>query len=169
MRSTAKAEALVIGVDQSVQTDDVVRELIKIGGCRVGEMRTGPLRPMRSNNLLSTMWIQAPIDAINKIIEEPKIVLGWSVIRAVLLKKKQIQCFKCWHVGHASARCTAQIDRSKCCYRCGKLGHLVRECSAPPHCALCAEEGKRDPNHRMGTIGCVNLNEETRKNDAGRR
>lgn len=111
LRPTARAEALIIGIDQSVQIEDAVTELTRIGGCRIGELRTGPMRPMRSNGLLSTMWIQAPTEAINKITEG-KIILGWSVVRAVPLKKRQIQCYRYWHVGHASAKCTAQVDRS---------------------------------------------------------
>lgn len=169
LRPTAKAEALIIGIDQSVQPEDIITELVRIGGCKVGELRTGPMRPMRNNNLLSTMWIQAPTGAINKIVEEPRIVLGWSVVRTVLLRKKQIQCYKCWHVGHASARCTAQVDRSQCCFRCGKPGHVVRDCSAPPHCVICAEDDKRNSNHRMGTPGCLNFGEEIRNGNTGRR
>lgn len=78
-RPTARAEALIIGLDRSVRAENAIQELVRIGGCSVGEPRTGPMRPMKGNDLLSTMWVHAPTEAINRITEGSKIILGWSV------------------------------------------------------------------------------------------
>lgn len=156
-RPTAKAEALLIGIEETVEQAEITAELMGVGNCRLGELRFGPLRPMRSNTSLRTMWIQGPIGAMNRIIERQRITLGWSVIRVVPLRARPVQCFKCWHLGHARGTCKATVDRSQDCFGCGESGHALRECTNPPKCAVCKEEGK-DADHRMGNAGsCVNF------------
>lgn len=43
----------------------------------------------------------------------------------------------------------------------------MRECNAPPYCAICAEDDKRNPNHRLGSYGCQNYVGDNRDNRNG--
>lgn len=152
-RPKAKAEALLIGLDESVTPAEVTSIVAKIGGSNEGDIKVGPIRPMA--NGLSTIWIQGPVEVINRVTETQRVTIGWSVVKVVALRSKPMQCYKCWRLGHARGTCKATVDRGQSCFRCGQDGHQSRECRKPFHCTLCAEDGK-DSAHRIGTLGCIN-------------
>lgn len=73
-RPKAKAEALLIGLDESVTPAEVTSIVAKIGGSNEGDIKVGPIRPMA--NGLSTIWIQGPVEVINKVTETQRVTIG---------------------------------------------------------------------------------------------
>lgn len=112
----------------------------------------------RMNNGLYTVWAQCPLAAALKISASRKLQIGWTVARVELLKKRPVQCYRCWRFGHLKTDCNATVDRSSSCYGCGEAGHSIRNCNSPPRCIVCAKEG-RDGNHRLGSSRCQLIKE----------
>ncbi|XP_029171147.1 uncharacterized protein LOC114940594 [Nylanderia fulva] len=150
-RPVIKGEVRLIGIDDSVASDEVADVIAATGGCAPSEVKVGVIRPM--TNGLFTVWAQCPLGAANKASQTGKIKIGWTVARIEMLKARPIQCFKCWGHGHLRTKCTSTIDRSRTCYRCGTDGHPALTCTNPVRCILCADQGK-DSNHRIGTALC---------------
>lgn len=70
------------------------------------------------------------------------------------MKKRPIQCFRCWKFGHVKNNCKADIDRAGICFRCGTAGHPAKECNSLPRCLICAEINK-ESRHRIGSMRCL--------------
>lgn len=150
-RPSIKGEMRIIGFDGSVTHGEIVFAIEDKGGCKTEEIRIGDINQM--NNGLYTVWAQCPLAAALKISAQKKIKIGWTVARVELLKKRPIQCYRCWKFGHLKTACKATEDRSSSCYGCGETGHSIRNCSVPPRCIVCEKEG-RDGNHRLGSFRC---------------
>jgi len=103
---------------------------------------------------MGVAWARCPLEYAIKIAEKGSIVLGWTAVRLELLKKRPIQCFRCWKFGHARNNCKADIDRFGSCYRCGAAGHSAKDCNLMPTCVICADIHK-DSRHRIGSARCL--------------
>lgn len=152
-RPTARGELLLIGLDKLIAQGEVIAAVVKAGGCPEESVRAGPIRPMR--NELGLVWVQCPLIAVNKLIEEGRLLIGWTSVRVAPLKSRPLQCFRCWRLGHARVACKSATDRAGKCFRCGNEGHQAKNCQEAFSCAVCAAEGK-DSAHRIGTGGCIN-------------
>lgn len=152
-RPYAKGEVLLIGLDDSVSREEIIRAVAEVGKCTEDSIRTGPIRPMR--NGLGMVWVQCPLATVNRLIEDGRLLVGWSAARVAPLRARPIQCFRCWRFGHARGTCDAPVDRGGHCFRCGKGGHQAKGCQEPFSCAVCAEDGK-DSAHKIRTMGCAN-------------
>lgn len=160
VRPIAKGELLLIGLDDSVEIEEIISEVAERGGCLRGEIKIGQRRQMR--NGLGIIWIQCPMSAVGKLTDIGRLRLGWSLVRVEALKAKPIQCFRCWRTGHVRGLCQSRTDRSGHCFRCGKEGHQSKDCTEPFSCAVCAEDG-RESAHRMGARGCINFTSQDRR------
>jgi len=81
--------------------------------------------------------------------------LGWTRVKIELLRKRPVQCFQCWHFGHARSNCRSEISRKGSCFRCGQTDHLASTCKvARPKCLICEEIGK-EYRHRIGSQRCL--------------
>lgn len=151
VRPMVKGEIRLVGLDDSVTTDEIAYVVAKEGDCKEEEVRVGLIRPI--NNGLFTSWTQCPLNAAIKVANMKKVRIGWTLARVNLLDSRPVQCFKCWRFGHVRLACPTSDDFSGLCFKCGGAGHLARICRQPPHCKLCALE-KRNPNHRLGSYMC---------------
>lgn len=157
-RPVTKGELRLVGIDDSVVTEEVADTIAMLGGCKSQDVRVGTIRPM--SNGLFTVWAQCPLEAAIKASQQGKVKIGWTVARIDLLKSRPIQCYKCWGHGHLRTQCRSEVDRSRTCYRCGREGHLALNCINPVHCILCAAAGK-NADHRVGSGPCkVDLTKE---------
>ncbi|EFN68884.1 hypothetical protein EAG_11695, partial [Camponotus floridanus] len=151
-RPTIKAELKISGLDDSVTSTEIEFEVAEAGGCSAGDVRSSEIRWMR--NGLGTAWIRCPLEAANKINEKGKLKIGWTIAKVELLKKRPLQCFKCWAFGHIGFSCTSTVNRQGYCYFCGNSGHTSRTCKAEsPDCLLCKEKNLKS-NHRLGSATC---------------
>ncbi|XP_025271325.1 uncharacterized protein LOC112639964 [Camponotus floridanus] len=104
-------------------------------------------------NGLGSVWIQCPAAVANQITQEGNLKLGWTIARTKLLRKRPLQCYKCWAYGHVKFSCTFKIDRRRMCYYCGMEGHSIKNCCAEvPSCAICRDQ--KLPHRRVGAKGC---------------
>lgn len=69
-----KRELRVIGFDESVSSDEIVEALCSLGDCSKVDTKIGPIRTM--NNGLGMAWVQLPVAAAAKVVEEGRIRLG---------------------------------------------------------------------------------------------
>lgn len=152
-RPIVRGELRLFGLDDSINKEEIQEIISTQGKCKKEEVKVGDIKPMRSG--LGMVWLQCPLTAAITLSKLGKIRIGWSMIKIELLKAREKQCFKCWKFGHLKYTCQANIDRSMCCYRCGIEGHRVRECTQNAQCVIC-KELKKDSNHRMGSIVCLN-------------
>jgi len=109
-RPTTKGEIRIIGLDDSVTTEEVKDAIVQYGKCTLENIKVGAIRPM--NNGLFKIWAQCPLSAAVKITSLKKIKLGWTLVRVDLLDPRPVQCFKCWRFGHLKNTCTSEVDYS---------------------------------------------------------
>ena len=151
-RPSKTVELRISGQDDSVTSNEVAEVLGATGECsphdvKVGEIKVAP-------NGLGTCWVRCPVKAGKAILATPRIRVGWSSCRAILLPSRGLQCHKCLATGHVQAKCSSPIDRSGCCYRCGGIGHLAKNCINKAGCPVCKDAGK-PAEHRIGAKGCL--------------
>ncbi|XP_032690656.1 uncharacterized protein LOC116853630 [Odontomachus brunneus] len=151
VRPTIKDDLRIVGLDDSVTTDEVRCVLADAGECTPEQIRTGPIRTL--SNGLGTVWVQCLLAAAIRLTTAGKIKIGWTVAKVEALKARPLQCYRCWEFGHVKHGCKSAEDRTKLCYRCGQEGHGARSCTASPRCVVCVKHG-RDGNHRLGTSQC---------------
>ncbi|KMQ86748.1 putative 50 kda protein in type i retrotransposable element r1dm [Lasius niger] len=119
------AELRIIGIDDTITFEDIVQTVSKIGGCKMSEVRTGPIRI--AGRGMGTVWVRCLLNAANKLAEMGKIKVGWFSARVEMLPGKRLHCFRCLRPGHAKGKCTAEEDFSNRCYNCSDIGHKLQD------------------------------------------
>lgn len=150
-RPVKKGEVKIVGLDDSISSEEVACALADTGECSAQEFRVGSIRRMA--NGLGVVWVQCPLTVAIKAANTGKIKIGWTVAKIELLDARPTQCYKCWGYGHMRYACTSSIDRRGSCFNCGSYGHLAQSCSNSPRCVICHEAGLPD-NHRSGSRTC---------------
>lgn len=148
----ATGEIRLRGIDPATTQEDVAYELEKLSGCPPKDLKVSAINVMKDG--MGVAWVYCPLEYALKIAEIGSITLGWTVVRAELLKKRPVQCFRCWRFGHMRTNCRSDIDRVGACFRCGLIGHAARECNSLPKCVICAADNK-ESRHRIGTAICL--------------
>ncbi|EFN68990.1 hypothetical protein EAG_02451, partial [Camponotus floridanus] len=137
----AMGELRIRGIDPSTTTEEIKGELEILGGCTRSDFKVSPINNMRDG--MGIAWITCPLDIALKIAEHGHLKLGWTRVKIELMKKRPVQCFRCWHFGHVRTNCRSDRDRTGMCFRCGLTGHNAANCGAGmPKCAVCEELGK---------------------------
>lgn len=152
-RPVAKGEVKITGIDPSTTLEEVALELTRVSGCLRCDIKISDIRPLRDG--MGIAWATCPLNAAISIAEKGVLHLGWTRARVELLRKRPVQCFRCWRYGHVRQKCDAPEDRAGACFRCGSLEHQARVCNAPsPRCVVC-EDASKPSNHRMGSAVCL--------------
>lgn len=146
-----RVEVRIIGFDDSVMEDEILEKVTSVGGCTRCDVRLGQIKSLFSG--LCAVWLQCPVDAVQRLVKAGRIRLGWTSARVVLLPPRKLQCFRCLEFGHMKATCPSSEDRSALCYRCGEEGHKANSCSNRIRCPVCASRGQSS-THRVGSEGC---------------
>ncbi|XP_011688247.1 PREDICTED: uncharacterized protein LOC105450199 [Wasmannia auropunctata] len=150
-RPSLRGELRLSGLDASISPEELKAAMADNGGCATTDIRLGQYRITR--NGARTVWTQCPLNAAMQLAQEGRLRVGWSTARAVLLKKRPVQCFRCMASGHVRERCPSEVDRSSSCFNCGENGHIARNCGKPPECPICKGQGRRH-DHRAGSEAC---------------
>lgn len=148
-RPTARGKLLLIGLE-SITREEVTAAVARVGGCSEESVRLGPIRQMK--NGLGLIWIQYPLEVVNKLIDERRLLVGWTSVRVAPLKSRPLQCFRCWRFGHARVACRSAIDRTGRCFRCSNEGHQARNCQEAFSCSLCGGRQRKRASHRHGGV-----------------
>lgn len=148
----ATGEIRLRGIDPATTKEEVSYELEKLSGCPPRDIKVSTINTMKDG--MGIAWVYCPLEYAIKMAEKGSITLGWTVVRIELMKKRPIQCFRCWKFGHARINCKSEIDRNGTCLRCGTAGHVASKCSLTPKCLICAEINK-EHRHRIGSTICM--------------
>jgi len=148
----ATGEIRLRGIDPATTKEDVAYELEKLSGCPPRDLKVSNITPMKDG--MGIAWAYCPLEYAIRMAEKGSLTLGWTVVRIELMKRRPIQCFRCWKFGHARTNCKSVVDRNGMCLRCGSAGHMANKCSLPPKCLICAEINK-ESRHRMGSAKCM--------------
>lgn len=111
-----------------------------MAGCVPRDIKISEIAKMRDG--MGIAWVHCPLDLATRIASAGSVNLGWTMVRVELLRKKPVQCFRCWRFSHVRNNCRSAVDRTGLCFRCGKGGHAVRNCVELSRCAVCAEMNK---------------------------
>lgn len=153
LNPVAMGELRLRGIDPSTTAEEIRVELEALSGCNRQDLRVSPVNTMRDG--MGVAWVKCPLEIAVRLAEKGAVALGWTRVKIELLKKKPVQCFKCWCFGHVRTSCRSEIDRTGACFRCGLDGHNAGFCNAGmPKCIVC-EEGDFDSRHRLGSPRCL--------------
>ncbi|EFN60343.1 hypothetical protein EAG_10078, partial [Camponotus floridanus] len=125
-RPTITGEIKLIGMDESISKEEIIEAVSTTGNCKPSEVRSGKIG--RTRNGAGIVWVQCPKTAAILLTEKKRIPIGWSTVRVESLKKRPLQCHRCWQIGHVRVNCKSSKDHSGSCFRCGKTGHSVSTC-----------------------------------------
>ncbi|XP_029164575.1 uncharacterized protein LOC114935842 [Nylanderia fulva] len=148
----ARGELKITGLAPSTSTEEIREQLAQISCFPPMAFGISEVKTMRDG--MGIVWVQCPLNAAIAVAEVGRLRIGWTSARVELLKKRPVQCFKCWRFGHVRTNCAAPEDRFGSCFRCGNSAHKAKDCSASPHCVICSDIGK-SCNHRIGSFICL--------------
>ncbi|XP_029161130.1 uncharacterized protein LOC114932883 [Nylanderia fulva] len=148
----AKGELKIVGLAPSTLREEIGDQLTCISSFPPESFNISDIKRMRDG--MGIAWVQCPLNAAISIAEIGRLRIGWTSAKVELLKKRAVQCFKCWRFGHVRTNCSAPEDRFGSCFRCGNKEHKAKDCSAPLHCVVCSDLGK-NCNHRIGSYPCL--------------
>lgn len=140
------------GIDPSLGLDEIRSSLVGIGMCLAEELTLISVGRMRDG--MGIVWARCPLDAAVRIAEWGSVGIGWTRVRVDLIRKKPVQCYKCWRFGHVRASCRNEEDHAGAYFRCGLTGHAAGSCGSAPCCVVCRDL-KRSFDHRMGSFKCL--------------
>lgn len=149
----AMGELRLRGIDPSTSKEEVYIELAALSGCPQQDFKVSPIINMRDG--MGVTWVRCPLETAVRVAERGTVTLGWTRVRVELLKRRPVQCYKCWHFGHARPNCRSENERKGLCFRCGQADHAIDTCRAGfPKCLICEDIGK-DSRHRIGNTRCL--------------
>lgn len=149
----AKGKLCLRGIDPSTTSEDIYKELVFLSGCGRHEFKVSPINNMRDG--MGVAWVVCPLQTAVKIAEVGVVTLGWTRVRIDLLRKRPVQCFRCWHFGHVKSNCRAEVDRTGACFKCGLTGHTAGLCSSGTLKCLACEDLGKESRHRIGSPRCL--------------
>lgn len=137
---------VVRDLDPDVEQDEL-EEAVKI---IIGENANVETRIMGSmnNRGLKHAFITMPVTAMEKMLKQTRIHVGWSRCR-IEEKFSLSRCFKCLRLGHVAAKCPNKEDRAKACFKCGLSDHTAKDCKNSPWCSECNTQ-----EHRADSMLC---------------
>lgn len=78
-RPQKRAEIKIIGFDESVSNDDIIRQISLVGECDPAEIKVGQTIVMKSG--LGLAWVHCPLAAAIKVSSNGRLRLGWTTVR----------------------------------------------------------------------------------------
>lgn len=154
------AEVRLSKMDISATEVEIKESLAQGGGCKAEDIQVGKIRISKDG--LGTVCVRCPVEAVQKLIQVGRVIIGWSKTKIEAIEQRPLQCFRCLEIGHVKKMCTSKENREHLCYRCGVSGHLAKECTAAnPKCPLCEALGA-PAAHRMGGSSCAHSKKETK-------
>ncbi|XP_041988957.1 eukaryotic translation initiation factor 3 subunit A-like [Aricia agestis] len=139
------------GLDDTANAASIKAAVAKEGGCALEQVWVGDIfRSFRGNGFAR---MSCPITAGKELLKRGSLCVGWSRVRVVHEGMRSRHCFRCYELGHSAIMCPSKKDRSELCLRCSQPGHKANTCTSEPHCAACADAGRK-ANHIMGGKTC---------------
>ncbi|XP_041986934.1 uncharacterized protein LOC121738766 [Aricia agestis] len=139
------------GLDDTANAANIKAAVAKEGGCDSERVWVGDI--FRSPRGIGFARMSCPITAGKELLRKGGFCVGWSRVRVEHEGMRPRHCFRCYEMGHSSIMCPSKTDRSQLCRRCSKPGHKVSTCTSEPHCAACADAGRKS-DHVMAGKAC---------------
>lgn len=150
-RPTRRADLRIIGFDESVMVEEIECAIAETGNCKIDEVKVGQIGYLKNGQ--GIVIVNCPLHAAISVSNLTKIKIGWTVSKVIMLKPRPLQCYRCWHYGHASFNCRNPINRTGACFNCCSMDHKIQNCKTPPTCAVCQEQNL-PYEHRIGSGSC---------------
>jgi len=80
-----------------------------MSGCSRQDFKVSPINNMRDG--MDVAWVKYPLVTAIRVAEKGTVTLGWTRVKIELLRKRPVQCYKCWHFGHVRPSCRSEIER----------------------------------------------------------
>ncbi|XP_049886752.1 uncharacterized protein LOC126381290 [Pectinophora gossypiella] len=145
-------DVVISGLDDSATPESIRAAVAETGKCSAEHVKVGPIR-VGVFGVGSTL-VECPVEAAKVLVENGRLLVGWSSARVRTLGPRPMKCFKCFEIGHTGLQCKSQVDRSRNCFRCGQEGHMSSTCTGDLHCPICKAAGK-PANHATGGRKCA--------------
>lgn len=131
-QTTRTTPVLILGVDESLNAEEVRAELTKIDR-ELAHIK--PFTIQTGTNGWCTAMIAAPIAVAIRLTAVLKIKIGWNYCRVRILEERKKLCYRCLEAGHLAMNCRGE-DCTKCCFKCKKEGHMAKECVEQPNITI---------------------------------
>lgn len=102
-RPTIRGELKLTELEESITEDEIRWVIAQEGSCKSEEVKVNSIRTTRSG--LNIAWLKCPIQVAIDISKIGKVKVGWTVVKAELLKSRPMQCFRCWKIRHVRDKC----------------------------------------------------------------
>jgi hypothetical protein len=132
--STRTAELKIVGIDISIEKEELRQALALAAECGVAKIQVGDIGASRSG--LRAAYLKCPVAGVRKLAQAGKVALGWSTARVIAIPKSPLQCYKCLELGHNEGTCVIGAAEAD----------TVQENVPPPHLdAPCANRSGHPP------------------------
>jgi hypothetical protein len=102
---TRTAELKIVGIDISIEKEELRQALALVAESEVAEIQVGEIGATRSG--LGAAYVKCPVAGARKLTQAGKVALGWSTARVIAIPKRPLQCYKCLALGHVRATCVS--------------------------------------------------------------
>lgn len=116
----------VVAIGRKTDRVLICEGLVKVGRCQAEEVELGQFLSTKSGSI--TADVRAPKDAIRRICDRGRIVVGRRCLYISEMVKENSRCSRCLEMGHWSRECPSDTDKSDRCFCCGERGHRIRDC-----------------------------------------
>jgi hypothetical protein len=116
---TRTAELKIVGIDISIEKEELRQALALAAECGVAEIQVGEIGASRSG--LGAAYVKCLVAGVRELAQTGKVALGWSTARVVAIPKRPLQCYKCLELGHVRVTCVSTAERVHLCYRCAEV------------------------------------------------
>jgi hypothetical protein len=116
---TRTAELKIVGIDISIEKEELRQALALAAECGVAEIQVGEIGASRSG--LGAAYVKCLVAGVRELAQTGKVALGWSTARVVAIPKRPLQCYKCLELGHVRVTCVSTAERGHLCYRCAEV------------------------------------------------
>jgi hypothetical protein len=137
---TRTAELKVVGIDISIEKEELRQALALSAECGVAEIQVEEIGASKGG--LGAVYVKCSVAGTRKLAQAGKVALGWSTARVIAIPKRPLQCYKCLELGHVRATCVSTVERGHLCYR---SGHRAIKCLAST--PKCQPQDGRDGMH----------------------
>lgn len=89
---TRTADLKVVGIDISMEKEELRQALALAAGCGVAEIQVWETGVSRDGS--GSAYVKCPAAGARKLAQAGKVALGWSIARVIAIPKRPLQCFK---------------------------------------------------------------------------
>ncbi|KAG6461399.1 hypothetical protein O3G_MSEX012603 [Manduca sexta] len=98
-------------LDDAATPQEVAAAVAEAGGCSTDDIKVGEIR--RTPTAMGTCWVRCPLTALQRIVSDKRIRVGWGYVRVEVLEARPLHCFRCLEKGHVGIKCPNKIKNNR--------------------------------------------------------